>query len=211
MEPGEGQDSQEAVEDRLESIVSLLFAAGGKGGAVPSLSEAAVPATKEDMEAARDYTLARKIDRYQAQDVMADVLEDYVELSGDGKARARGVSPGGGGSALVVLCGPGSASLHACVGETPRKDGLVCRACMSIALPASESAKISLCLPLPPCLVCTALVISVFRRGASDLPFPNFFRLLSGCNTRNKHSTNIHRCRTTSASRGVWRGSAAWR
>lgn len=88
MEPGEGQDSQEAVEDRLQSIVSLLFAAGGEGGAVPSLSEAAVPATKEDMEAARDYTLARKIDRYQAQDVMADVLEDYVELSGDGKARA---------------------------------------------------------------------------------------------------------------------------
>ena len=84
VEPGEGQDSQEAVEDRLQTIVSLLFGGGG-GKGVPSSTEPAVPATKEDMEAARDYTLARKIDRYQAQDVMSQVMEDYVELCGDGK------------------------------------------------------------------------------------------------------------------------------
>lgn len=89
VEPGEGQDTQEAVEDRLQSIVSLLFSGDGEepsaAGKVPSLDETPVPATKEDMEAALDYTLARKIDRYQAQDVMSRVLEDFVELCGDGK------------------------------------------------------------------------------------------------------------------------------
>lgn len=86
VEPGEGQDSQEAVEDRLQSIVSLLFGADGKAAAAPAKDEdAPVPPTKEDMEAGLDYTLARKIDRYQAQDVMHNVMEGFVELSGDGK------------------------------------------------------------------------------------------------------------------------------
>ena len=49
VEPGEGQDSQEAVEDRLQSIVSLLFAGDGKT-ATPVVKEASAPATKEDRE-----------------------------------------------------------------------------------------------------------------------------------------------------------------
>lgn len=98
VEPGEGQDVQEAVEDRLQSIVSLLFGSGSEGGkgAPPA---PVVPATKEDMEAALDYTLARKIDRYQAQDVMSEVLEDFVELCGDGK-----VCAGGGGGVRRCAC-----------------------------------------------------------------------------------------------------------
>eukprot|EP00903_Cladosiphon_okamuranus_P009747 g9267.t1 len=106
IEPGEGQDSQEAVEDRLQSIVSLLFD-GGDNKVVPSLEKPAVPATKEDMEAARDYTLARKIDRYQAQDVMSQVMEDYVELCGDGKVSDDCCLKGGlariGGLAVLVI------------------------------------------------------------------------------------------------------------
>ena len=50
VEPGEGQDSQEAVEDRLQSIVSLLFGGSGDGKGFPSSTGPAVPATKEDME-----------------------------------------------------------------------------------------------------------------------------------------------------------------
>lgn len=59
--------------------------------------------TWDIFQAALDYTLARKIDRYQAQDVMTTVFENYVELSGDGRvsddyclkgglARIRGVA-----------------------------------------------------------------------------------------------------------------------
>ncbi|CAM9750893.1 unnamed protein product [Pylaiella littoralis] len=111
VEPGEGQDTQEAVEDRLQSIVSLLFSGDGEepsaAGKVPSLDETPVPATKEDMEAALDYTLARKIDRYQAQDVMSRVLEDFVELCGDGKVSDDFCLKGGlariGGVAVVVM------------------------------------------------------------------------------------------------------------
>lgn len=59
------------------------------------------------LQAARDYTLARKIDRYQAQDVMSTVFEDYVELSGDGKVMADSCLKGGlariGGKAVVVM------------------------------------------------------------------------------------------------------------
>lgn len=49
VEPGEGQDSQEAVEDRLQSIVSMLFS-GDASAAAPVSKETSVPATKEDME-----------------------------------------------------------------------------------------------------------------------------------------------------------------
>lgn len=49
VEPGEGQDSQEALEDRLQSIVSMLFS-GDASAAVPVSKETSVPATKEDME-----------------------------------------------------------------------------------------------------------------------------------------------------------------
>ena len=55
MEPGEGQDSQEAVEDRLQRIVSLLFAGDGKA-TTPALKEASAPATKEDMEVSENGT-----------------------------------------------------------------------------------------------------------------------------------------------------------
>lgn len=48
VEPGEGQDPQVAVEDRLQSIISLLFSTREKGGEAPV--EAPVPPTKEDME-----------------------------------------------------------------------------------------------------------------------------------------------------------------
>ncbi|CAM9739850.1 unnamed protein product, partial [Ectocarpus sp. 8 AP-2014] len=106
VEPGEGQDAQEAVEERLHSIVSLLFASGSEGGKGDPPSPA-VPPTKEDMEAALDYTLARKIDRYQAQDVMSEVLEDFVELCGDGKVSDDFCLKGGlariGGTRVVVM------------------------------------------------------------------------------------------------------------
>lgn len=49
VEPGEGQDSQEALEDRLQSIVSLLFSEDASAVA-SAPKEASVPATKEDME-----------------------------------------------------------------------------------------------------------------------------------------------------------------
>lgn len=49
VEPGEGQDPQEALEDRLQSIVSLLFAGEGKDSASSEEGEC-IPATKEDME-----------------------------------------------------------------------------------------------------------------------------------------------------------------
>lgn len=143
VEPGEGQDSQEAVEDRLQSIVSLLFEGGGKGNGgggkgVPSLKEPAVPATKEDMEAARDYTLARKIDRYQAQDVMSQVLEDYVELCGDGKVCVLCEWGGVDGWVGVLRCvGPRGVKVCAykcqagshrvvLVENCPRRTGLIC-------------------------------------------------------------------------------------
>ena len=113
VEPGEGQDSQEAVEDRLQSIVSLLFGGSGDGKGFPSSTGPAVPATKEDMEAARDYTLARKSDRYQAQDVMSQVMEDYVELCGDGKVCV----------SFVVLCVCVCVCVFALLGER----GGVCR------------------------------------------------------------------------------------
>lgn len=52
VEPGEGQDPQEAVEDRLHCIVSLLFEPSKDGKAIsPVVSvEPSVPATKADME-----------------------------------------------------------------------------------------------------------------------------------------------------------------
>lgn len=50
VEPGEGQDPQEAVEDRLQVIVSLLFQLGEKAISPSSTSEASVAPTKEDME-----------------------------------------------------------------------------------------------------------------------------------------------------------------
>ena len=56
VQPGEGQDSQEAVEDRLQSIVSLLFAGDGKISS-PVAKEACVPATKEDMEVSKNHHL----------------------------------------------------------------------------------------------------------------------------------------------------------
>ncbi|CAN0285747.1 unnamed protein product, partial [Ectocarpus fasciculatus] len=106
VEPGEGQDAQEAVEERLQSIVSLLFGSGSEEGKRETPAPV-VPATKEDMEAALDYTLARKIDRYQAQDVMSEVLEDFVELCGDGKVSDDFCLKGGlariGGTAVVVM------------------------------------------------------------------------------------------------------------
>lgn len=52
VEPGEGQDSQEAVEDRLQSIISLLFSTRKEGG--EASVEAPVPPTKEDMEVQMD-------------------------------------------------------------------------------------------------------------------------------------------------------------
>lgn len=59
------------------------------------------------LQAALDYTLARKIDRYQAQDVMSNVFENFVELSGDGKASDDFCLKGGlariGGVAVVVM------------------------------------------------------------------------------------------------------------
>lgn len=59
------------------------------------------------VQAARDYTLARKIDRYQAQDVMSTVFEDYIDLSGDGKVSDDFCLKGGlakiGGKAVVVM------------------------------------------------------------------------------------------------------------
>lgn len=58
-------------------------------------------------QAGLDYTLARKIDRYQAQDVMSKVFEDYVDLSGDGKVSDDCCLKGGlgriGGKAVVVM------------------------------------------------------------------------------------------------------------
>lgn len=58
-------------------------------------------------QAALDYTLARKIDRYQAQDVMTTVFESYVELSGDGRVSADYCLKGGlariRGVAVVVM------------------------------------------------------------------------------------------------------------
>ncbi|CAM9310439.1 unnamed protein product [Ectocarpus sp. 6 AP-2014] len=106
VEPGEGQDAQEAVEERLQSIVSLLFGSGSEGGKGDPPAPA-VPPTKEDMEAALDYTLARKIDRYQAQDVMSEVLEDFIELCGDGKVSDDFCLKGGlariGGTPVVVM------------------------------------------------------------------------------------------------------------
>ena len=60
-----------------------------------------------NLQAALDYTLARKIDRYQAQDVMATVFEGYVELSGDGRVSDDFCLKGGlariGGAAVVVM------------------------------------------------------------------------------------------------------------
>lgn len=58
-------------------------------------------------QAALDYTLARKIDRYQAQDVMSGVFENFVELSGDGKVSDDFCLKGGlarmGGVSVVVM------------------------------------------------------------------------------------------------------------
>lgn len=62
---------------------------------------------RQCLQAALDYTLARKIDRYQAQDVMSRVFENFVELSGDGKVSDDFCLKGGlarmGGVSVVVM------------------------------------------------------------------------------------------------------------
>lgn len=62
---------------------------------------------RQYLQAALDYTLARKIDRYQAQDVMSGVFENFVELSGDGKVSDDFCLKGGlarmGGVSVVVM------------------------------------------------------------------------------------------------------------
>lgn len=49
VEPGEGQDQQEAIEDRLQNIVSLLYNPK-KDASVAGATEPSIPPTKEDME-----------------------------------------------------------------------------------------------------------------------------------------------------------------
>lgn len=70
-------------------------------------NQSAVPSPFATVQAALDYTLARKIDRYQAQDVMTNVFEDFVELSGDGKVSDDFCLKGGlariNGTAVVVM------------------------------------------------------------------------------------------------------------
>lgn len=56
VEPGEGQDPQEAIEDRLQSIVSKLYQPGGaeKSASPATPPEVSVAPTKEDMEVRMD-------------------------------------------------------------------------------------------------------------------------------------------------------------
>lgn len=72
VEPGEGQDSQEAVEDRLRSIVLLLYSKKEVNEhAHPSAAKVALPTT-EDMEV-RDQRLANEY--IHAFDVLLPLLK----------------------------------------------------------------------------------------------------------------------------------------
>jgi acetyl-CoA carboxylase carboxyl transferase alpha subunit/acetyl-CoA carboxylase carboxyl transferase beta subunit len=78
-------DSEADVNKTLFKVISPLYSAGKDPNAVRSLTLTKVDSSALETIKVPDYTGSRKIDRYQAQDLMTNVFTDFIELSGDGR------------------------------------------------------------------------------------------------------------------------------
>lgn len=77
----------DAVAERVEAIVAQVASNLTSGNSTKPFNTTGfkeVVASEKEKTAAFNYTRARQIDRPQTQDVIANVFDSYVELSGDG-------------------------------------------------------------------------------------------------------------------------------
>jgi len=91
ISPEEGQDEQLVIESNVYETCSHLYT----GGVARHIDGHASPLPADPTSATFDYTQARKIDRYQAQDMISTLFTNYVELSGDGRVAQDACIKGG--------------------------------------------------------------------------------------------------------------------
>ena len=116
------KDTQALVERKVCTVARVLLA-GYSTNVVPDVTAAAqtalaseVQATPADMAHPSDYTMSRRIDRPQSQDLIENLLTDYTQLSGDGRVGRDACIRGGVG----YFDGRPCVVIGTCKGHSPR-------------------------------------------------------------------------------------------